>query len=247
MVDINRIERELFTRRKNMDDSGFIAYWESIKSNKEVLEAAIEADVNKYNLKMDFKCPTIVDCILSDYDSVDKEIYESLIKIIYSIPEIARTKSFNDSTFGMSYLVKSLMNTELKLNTKQKDFVIQEAIENNHTINTGYYDLRYYMLRNNSWSDSEKSELIKTFFSESELYDLLIQCEFDAISIMDQRRGYPLSNNEGLVFDYPYEKVSILEDEEDIPPEVKELLDFSELMHRINPYREEEKVFYIEY
>ena len=247
MVDIKKIDMELYVRRKSgINSKEFIDYWNQIKNNREILNTAIEVVNNKYDSGMVFKGPVIVDCILADYENVDQRIYKQLIKNIYSIPEIARTKVFNDSTVGISYLVKSLLNDNLELNSKQKKFVYGEAINNNHTFNVDYFDLRYYLFSNNSWSLEEKKDLIKLFYSERELYDLLIQMQFDAISIMDQRLGYSLSLVEDIIFDYPNRKTSLFSNEEDVPAEVKEMLGFCDLMYKINPYKEGEKVFYLD-
>lgn len=247
MVDIKKIDMELYARRKGgINSREFIDYWDQIKNNVEILNEAIEVVNNKYDSGMVFKGPVIVDCILADYENLDQRIYKRLIKIIYSIPEIARTKVFNDSTVGISYLVKSLANKNLKLNAKQKNFVYREALNNNHTFNAGCFDLRYYMLINNSWSLEEKKKLIKAFYSEREFYDLLIEMQFDAVSIMDQRLGYSLSLVEDIIFDYPNRKTSLFSNEEDVPAEVKEMLGFCDLMYKINPYKEGEKVFYLD-
>lgn len=66
--------------------------------------------------------------MLIDYESVNQEIYQKLVNLIYSNTDIARIVLDGASNGGYSYLLMTLWNPNLKLTEEQKQFAVSEAM-----------------------------------------------------------------------------------------------------------------------
>jgi len=138
MVDIERIDDKLFkVIYIKKDRAGFEKLWNEIKADKSLLKEAIKQCKDKFNQYDTVKGITICEQILYDYKSVNPEIYQELINLIYSNSDIARTVLNGASNGGYSYLLISLFNFKLKLTEEQKRFAVSEAM---NKVGTSYWD-----------------------------------------------------------------------------------------------------------
>lgn len=144
--------------------------WEDIKDNRKLLENSV-----KLNKEGELNDPSVCECVLYYFEDVDKDIYDELVKIVYTYPEIARI-----SKFVYSLLQLSLNNPDLKLTEDQKEFACSEAkllpgaasLVNNyiHGASTPF-DIRYSILVNNNWTDDEKKGLIFDFYKDKNTFN----------------------------------------------------------------------------
>ena len=244
MVDIDVLDMKLYDSIKEKSGSEKLEdLWNQIRNDSQVLCEAIKVVKDPFNPTDNFRAPAVVECMLKDYENVDSDIYQRLISTIFENQDVARTLLFDGDCVGLSYLTRCLMNFNLALTPEQKNWVFCETLRANHTFNAGVYDLKYYILRNHSWSLEEKQNLILTFYGEREFYDSLIEWDFDSVCLVDQERGFSLSHCDDIVLDDPNAKLSSFLQEEDLSEEVKERLNFCSTMYRINNYRDGNKVY----
>ncbi len=152
---------------KNKDD-----IWNLIKDNKEVLNGAINITKNKWNEDTLYG-RVIAEEILNNYNDVPSDIYEKLIKIIYSNKDIAKT-TLNLSHRGYSFLLLTFHNPNLKLTEEQKKFAQEEAITNYNAHGVAPFDIRYHILMNDNFSITEKADLIYDFYEDDNVYNLYL-------------------------------------------------------------------------
>ena len=193
--------------------------WEEISNNKEMLEWAIKPTKDVSGTRDIVNALTTCDFIITNYENVDPNIYQELINTIYSKEQIARI-SVNEFSFNPTFLLKTLYNTNLLLTEEQKEFVVDEAMNQMGTtryknrlsdytepkvgniymagiynlINdskqhgTGPYDIRYWILKNNSWTKEEKKELISDFWLNDKDYkETFEKWENDAYGSRDNK------------------------------------------------------------
>lgn len=135
MKKIDVLENELYgciytiPRLKNYDK-----IWSKISSDKEILKEAITITRDKFDERDTVVAPTICDSILFNHEEVDKEVYEALVKAIYSNRDIARTVMDGASNGGNSFLLMTLWNQNLKLTEEQKAFAVDEAMNKIGTV-----------------------------------------------------------------------------------------------------------------
>ena len=159
--------------------------WNYVKNNKPILESAICIENDK------FKSNIIASLILLDKDLYNTEIYNTLINKIYQNKNIARDKSvIKNKTF----LILSLLNEDLKLTKEQKIFLIYEAEnspyteksykENKNNLDnlhgTGFFDIRYKILKNINFTLHEKINLFLLFYPDNDLkIEILSELEWE--------------------------------------------------------------------
>ena len=135
MKKIDVLENELYgciytiPRLKNYDK-----IWSKISSDKEILKEAITITRDKFDERDTVVAPTICDSILFNHEEVDRDIYETLVKAIYSNRDIARTVIDGASNGGNSFLLMTLWNQNLKLTEEQKAFAVDEAMNKIGTV-----------------------------------------------------------------------------------------------------------------
>ena len=135
MKKIDVLDNELYgsvygvPRKGNYND-----IWSKISSDKEVLKEAIGITRDKFNERDTVVAPTICDSILFNHEEVDKDVYEALVKAIYSNRDIARTVIDGASNGGNSFLLMTLWNQNLKLTEEQKAFAVDEAMNKIGTV-----------------------------------------------------------------------------------------------------------------
>lgn len=135
MKKIDVLENELYgciytiPRLKNYDK-----IWSKISSDKEILKEAITITRDKFDERDTVVAPTICDSILFNHEEVDRDIYETLVKAIYSNRDIARTVMDGASNGGNSFLLMTLWNQNLKLTEEQKAFAVDEAMNKIGTV-----------------------------------------------------------------------------------------------------------------
>ena len=135
MEDFRKIENKLYYS-KYCDKKGGNPeeIWSSIKNNKELLEWAIKPTKDKFGERDLVNGLTICEDILINYDSIDKEIYQKLVNLIYSNKQIARILLDGYSNGADSYLLMTLWNPDLKLTDEQKAFAVDEAMNKVGTV-----------------------------------------------------------------------------------------------------------------
>ncbi len=135
MKKIDVLENELYgciytiPRLKNYDK-----IWSKISNDKEILKEAITITRDKFDENDTVVAPTICYSILFDYEQVDKEVYEDLVRSIYSNRDIARIVMDGASNGGNSFLLMTLWNQNLKLTEEQKAFAVDEAMNKIGTV-----------------------------------------------------------------------------------------------------------------
>lgn len=135
MKKIDVLDNELYgsvygvPRKGNYND-----IWSKINSDKEVLKEAIGITRDKFNERDTVIAPTICDSILFNHEEVDRDVYETLVKAIYSNRDIARTVIDGASNGGNSFLLMTLWNQNLKLTEEQKAFAVDEAMNKIGTV-----------------------------------------------------------------------------------------------------------------
>lgn len=108
------------------DDYNFV--WECIKNNKSILEEAIIVKKDKFVENDIFNCTTIVEAMLMDYESVDEDVYNKLVSLIYSNTDLCRLVLNGAANGGYSFLLYTLFNHNLELTEEMKAFAVKEAM-----------------------------------------------------------------------------------------------------------------------
>ena len=133
MVDIEKLDNELYGATYGRISDDYNEIWARIKNNPEVLREAVQVKKDKFNESDIVKGLTICDAMLIDYESVDEVAYNNLINSIYTNNDIARIVVDGASNGGYSFLLMSLWNHNLKLTEEQKAFAVNEAMNKNGT------------------------------------------------------------------------------------------------------------------
>lgn len=237
--------------------------WEKIKLEQDkegLLRDAIRKTKNKWG-ESTVVGVTICDCILKDYEDIEKDIYQELINLIYSEPSIARIVvgsvggifRFQNSSF----LVQTLCNHELVLNEEQKEFAVSEAMNTYGTTlaekenipnnfiqkrcfqnhGTGEYDIRYQILMNPNWTIEEKSNLIYEFYKDDDLWDeTLDQWKLGIVNDCANYKGSPSSClNISDLYNYKYEELSKIYQDKATTDDIWEEILLCELFHQMRP------------
>lgn len=135
MIDFEKIDNEFYLSKYGIPRIGDAKeIWDNIKNNKELLKWAISPIKDKFGEKDIVNGLAICDTMLTLYDSVDKDLYQELINLIYSNVDISRIVQDGASNGGYSYLLMSLWNHNLKLTKEQKDFAVNEAMNKIGTV-----------------------------------------------------------------------------------------------------------------
>lgn len=161
--------------------------WDRIKNNIDLLNWAIET--HKVGNRDFVNGISICESILLNYDDVDKTVYQRLIDSMLRrrdsvdddyYTDIARTREYiwPDGYESSSFLTLALENPTLALTDDQKELALIETHNQPKSIGNavkvcmvhgmGIYDIRYAILKNRSWSNTEKEELIKCFWVNNE-------------------------------------------------------------------------------
>lgn len=179
--------------------------------------------------------------ILLDNTSIKKQVYEELIKLIYSDLNISRlTINLKNYQNSFSLLTLSLINNKLKLTEEQKLFIEKEALSSDTAShkNNGY-DLRYFILRNKNWDVEEKVNLINKFYDKITIKEKLIEWK----NAIDKRTIKKLNLEE--LFNLPYDDYYCLlkdtDTSEDVWLDVRACYTLYLCNHRHNELNVEEK------
>ena len=128
-MNIRQIDDKLYMAAFSPNAVGdYVEIWDSIKNNDEVLTEAIKVEKDKFGERDLVKGLSICHFMLIDYKTVNKEIYQNLVNLIYSNTEIARIVIDGYSNGGYSYLLMTLWNHDLVLTEEQKQFAVSEAM-----------------------------------------------------------------------------------------------------------------------
>ena len=247
MEDFRKIEDKLFYAKYCDSKVGNPEeIWSSIKNNRELLEWAIKPTKDKFGERDLVNGLAICEDILLDYDSIDKEIYEKLVNLIYSNRQISRIVLDGYSNGGYSYLLMTLYNPNLKLTDEQKTFAVDEAMNKIGTVRhesdtqahgSGDFDIRYWILRNPNWSLEEKQKLIMDFWADDEVYDeTLEQWEWSIVNDHANYKGNPMSLLEkDKLYEYSYDALLKFYDDKVTTDRIWEEIQFCKQMHQLRP------------
>lgn len=108
--------------------------WNKLKNDSRFLKEAIKVKRDRFDERDTMDGLTIAESMLVNYDNVDKNAYDKLIKSIYSNVDIARKVVDGASNGGYSFLLMSLWNPNLKLTKEQKAFAVSEAMNMSGTV-----------------------------------------------------------------------------------------------------------------
>lgn len=161
--------------------------WNKVKKDEQLLLLASDVVKDKFNERDMFASNCIVELMLRFPNQVNRGIYEEVVNKIYNNEDLSRIVLDGASNGGYSLLLYTLNNSKLKLNKEQKEFAYEEAMNQPYTKRTKDYnviyslstktchgvfpyDIRYYILGNTNWSDEEKQELVKEFYSDEVQY-----------------------------------------------------------------------------
>lgn len=151
--------------------------WNELKEDKQTLESAVSV---RHSIESGYTLESeILSTFVLNYNKdVDIDVYLKLLTSIFSKPNIARKVNFmNQKTF----LTTASSNHLLLLNEKQKTFLVMEAANNIEKHNKGIFDLRYQILRNISFTDDEKKELVYELYNDVEYDEVLSQWEWSIL------------------------------------------------------------------
>ena len=126
----------------------------------------------------------------------------------------------------------SLYNSNLELTNEQKNYALEEAMnqESSYIHGNGYFDIRYWILRNSSWTNYEKQKLINTFWPlENDFAESLNAWEWQIVNASD---GLLSLDN---IYAYTYEDIlKIIQDKRHADKLWKDI-NFCRLAHKLRP------------
>ncbi len=260
-MDIEKLDDELYYSKYNFGDT--VAIWSKIKSNPNILREAVKLKKNKWNNADLVTGVAICDAMLRDYQNVDEIAYNNLIKTIYTNTDIARIVINGASNGGYSFLLMSLWNENIKLTKQQKSFAVKEAMNkigtikyknedsltkfNNYNIfiylsstqahGCGYFDIRYWILRNPNWTLEEKQKLIMDFWADDEVYDeTLDQWEYSIVNDSANYKGESISQfDKDEMYEYTYEELLKFYGNKNTTDRIWNEIQFCKQMHKLRP------------
>ena len=167
--------------------------WNSIKSDELLLLAASEVTKDIFNERDIFVGNCIVELILKNPNDVNKGIYEDIVNKIYINDDLSKIVLRGYLSEGCSFLLYTLMNNNLNLTDLQKEKVYNLAMEqffteknqayggmfylsNKNSFGNFPYDIRYWVLYNNNWTEDEKLQMIYDFYCSEEFYARFLNC-----------------------------------------------------------------------
>lgn len=235
MEDFRKIDDKLYHAKYYDKKVGIQEeIWKSIKNNKELLEWAINPTKDKFGERDLVNGLAICEDILVDFNSVDNEVYQKLVDLIYSNRQIAGIVLGGYNNGGYSYLLITLWNLNLKLTDNQKAFAVEEAMNKN---DSRVFDMRYWILRNPNWSLEEKQKLIMDFWTDDEVYDeTLEQWEWSIVNDHANYKGNPMSLLEkDKLYEYSYNTLLKFYDDKETTDRIWEEIQFCKQMHQLRP------------
>ena len=166
--------------------------WEYFLIDYGVQEEAIRVVKNKWNEDC-FQNLYIIDQMLCEYEKIPIIIYFKLVNLILSNKQLARCRiSASDNTF----LEKILYVNNIQI-LESKEFIFDEIESGYH--NHSIYDLRYLILRNESFDEMEKETLIEEY--DQDEYDKLIETiEYDIVN-KSLKNGEPVLLSSEVLFE----------------------------------------------
>ena len=231
MTELENVERELiclFNDEKiGIKTSAEVvklsnALWSKIKDNSSLLNKAITVIKDKFNERDILKGISTSYFILLDYENVNEEIYKTLGSTILSNRDIAKL-----NINRQSYITLLLSNSNYILSSKEKEFAVKMTDE----LSRGEFDIRYFILKNNSFTLEEKTNLLHEFYEEDEYDGVLDLWEWDIINnlngVLYLDKDYLFYYNEDFFLNNIEDKELLKETLEDIK--------FCKLMHKLRP------------
>lgn len=243
MTDSKKIDGELYVAtyggitERNPKKRNQI--WKEIKDNKEVLADAIQVMRNRWNDGDTLKSLAISEAILISVVTKDKapvEIYKKLVEEIYSNKDIARIV-LGIGGQGNSFLLISLWKEDFPLTEAQKQFAVSETLEkvnNNITHGYGKYDIRYYILKNQNWTEDEKARLVMDFYPSQEEYEEMLDAwEWE---IVNQGVGYGPVIEKIDLYEYSYDQISQIYQNQEVADSIWKEIEFCRQMHKLRTW-----------
>lgn len=246
MTDSKKIEGELYiatyggiTERSPKKRNQI---WKEIKDNKELLLDAIQVIRNKWNDGDTLKSLAISEAILTSAVTEDKapdEIYKKLAEEVFSNKDIARialtAPGFGDQ--GISFLLICLWKEDFYLTEDQKQFVVSEAkekVNNNITHGYGEYDIRYYILKSENWTEEEKARLLKDFYPRQEEYEEVLDAwEW---GIVNEGLSYGPALEKSELYEYSYDQIHLNYQNQEVADSLWSEIEFCRQMHKLRTW-----------
>lgn len=235
VIETISYEWDLYEAFFRGDIDSYYKIWNEIKEDECVLKNAIRLIKNRKGNDT-LVGLTIAEAILAHYDEVSPDIYNELIKTIYTNESIARINRIGKFTF----LEMTLYNPDLELTKEQKRFALREAMMQSNTKlhsivpshSLGFFDIRYLILTNKNWDMEEKAELIYDFYQDDEYYDEVLEhWEWDIINYY----SYGLQElNKTELYEYTYQDLSNIYDKK-IADSIYEEITMCKLFHQMRP------------
>ena len=224
------------------------ALWKQMSLDRKVLNDAIGVSYDSKTKTFKLNGPIIANSILINYANVPKEIYEELVNTIYTHPDIARIVIDGFSNDNWSFLLMTLINHNLVLNDNQKAFAVREAIDkvttqskDNEELSPkahgkGYFDIRYFILRNPNWSREEKERLIKSFYPDIHEYSKALERWKLAILIGYLNKNGITSKEEIELAKLSCDEIiSSIYENKDTSDDIRKEIEFCNMMSELTP------------
>ena len=196
--------------------------WARIKNNDELLKESITIVKDKFNERDILNGIMVSYLILLNYKDVKKEIYNALGNTILSNKDIAKL------SVNGEYMITSLLSdTDFALNKNAKEFVVKMASE----LSQGEFDIRYYILKNKSFTLDEKKNLLYDFYEQNEYDRILDWWQWDIVNSLNGVL-YILKD---YLFDYNEDFFLNSIEDKKLANEIIEEIKFCKLMHSLRP------------
>ncbi len=105
---------------------------------------------------------------------------------------------------------------------------------------SGDFDIRYYILRNPNWTETEKQKLVYDFWYDDDSYDeALEQWEWNIVNDRYNYQGMPFPQLEKeYLYDYTYEELlEFYNGNEEVAKRIFAEITFCKLMHNLRPQK----------
>lgn len=160
--------------------------------------------IEKDEISIDrLKYPRICEAILHyKRNKNSKEVYDRLINLIFSNPDIRDTMYYNEDYTYKESIVTIFMKTypSYPFNKDQKG-IIEDFCDKS----VDKENISYLMISSPNWTDDEKKELIYIYYSDED-WNQLLDREIDNIMVYANMHGYTLDRDS--LGKYTFDKIA---------------------------------------
>lgn len=236
MKEYEELEREFYIANNPTINDAYRdirTLWNKISRDNGLLKWAIQPCKTKWGEDI-VNGLTIAHYILSNYKTVDNDIYNKLVEEVFSSQKLASCTERH----GFTFLEEVLWNTDLKLTEEQKNYVLYMVSQDGPISgNRGGFGIYYWILRNSNWSIEEKLEFLYKFYPDDEDYDETLGIWHDDVLEEAQNclKEYCYELDEMDLCDCTYEDLLSFLNNKEAADKVLELLEFFKLMITLRP------------